>query len=128
MVLSDLRAARGQGVITTDQAWAAAGFVDVGNSGSGTLQIDCNAGSRFRVVLTGNVTVYLNNPKDGQCVDIVFVQDGAGGRTVSWNNNIRFPDNIAPTVATAANGWAVIFSGVYVANYTQWQAVGWKCN
>ncbi|MEY9128343.1 hypothetical protein [Bradyrhizobium yuanmingense] len=112
--------------LTADQAWAAAGFVDLGNSGSGTLNIDCNSGVRFRVVLTGNVTVNFLNPKDGQNVDVTFVQDGSGGRTVSWNSNVRFPNGTTPTVATAAGGWALIFTGVYNSNYGQWLGAGWK--
>ncbi|WP_454650681.1 hypothetical protein [Bradyrhizobium liaoningense] len=112
--------------LTADQAWAAAGWVDLGNSGGGTLQIDCNAGSRFRVALTGNVAVSFLNAKDGQSIDVVFVQDATGGRTLSWNSNIRFPNGIAPTVATAANGWALVFTGVYNSNYAQWLGAGWK--
>jgi hypothetical protein len=124
--VSQIRQGNSSVAVTVDQAWAAGAFIDFGNSGSGNINIDCNNGSRFRVLLTGNVTVNLLNPKDGQVVDIVFIQDGAGGRSVSWNTNIRFPDGIAPTVATAANGWAVVFSGVYVGPHTQWQATGWK--
>lgn len=112
--------------LTADQAWAAAGWVDLGNSGSGNLNIDCNLGVRFRVVLTGNVTVNFLNAKDGQPVDVAFVQDATGGRTLSWNSNIRFPNATTPTVATAANGWALIFTGVYNSNYAQWLGAGWK--
>ncbi|MCP3400403.1 phage tail fiber protein [Bradyrhizobium sp. CCGB20] len=126
VVLADLRTNTGQGVITTDKAWSAAGWVALGNSGSGNLNIDCNLGSRFTATLTGNVTVNLLNPKDGQAVEIALVQDATGGRTVSWNSNIRFPNATAPVVATAANGWAVVFSGVYVSSYSQWQGSGWK--
>ncbi|NYG46352.1 hypothetical protein GGD67_003823 [Bradyrhizobium sp. IAR9] len=126
VVLADLRSGTGQGVVTTDKAWQAAGFVDLGNSGSGTLQIDCNIGSRFRVVLTGNVAVSFINAKDGQNVDVAFVQDATGGRTLSWNSNIRFPNGTAPTVATAANGWALVFTGVYNSLYAQWLGAGWK--
>jgi hypothetical protein len=114
------------GAITVDQAWTAAGWIYVGNSGSGNVNIDCSLGSRFWVTATGNFTVNFINPKDGQVVDVAIGQDATGGRTVSWNSNIRFPDNVAPTVATAANGWAVIFSGCYIANYAGWFAVGWK--
>ncbi|RQH15986.1 pyocin knob domain-containing protein [Bradyrhizobium sp. RP6] len=121
-----IRSKTGSDLITTDKAWDAAGFVDLGVSGSGNLNIDCNNGVRFRVVLTGNVTVNFLNPKDGQNVDVTFVQDATGGRTVSWNSNVRFPNGIAPTVATGANGWALVFTGVYNANYAQWLGAGWK--
>lgn len=114
------------GVVTVDKAWEAAGFVDVGNSGSGNLNIDCSIGSRFRVQLTGNVVVNFLNPKDGQSVDVLFTQDGSGGRTLSWNSNIRFPNGVVPTVATAANGWALVYTGVYSAIFSQWLGAGWK--
>lgn len=114
------------GAITVDNAWSAAGFYNLGTSGSGNLNVDCNLGSRFRVSLTGSVTVNFLNARDGQVVDLVCIQDATGGRTVSWNSNIRFPDNQAPTVYTGANNWAVVFSGVYVSAYAQWQGCGWK--
>ena len=44
------------GAVTVDNAWTAAAYVDLGNSGSGNLNVDCSLGSRFRVILTGNVT------------------------------------------------------------------------
>lgn len=126
--VADLRTNNGTKGVTSDIMWSASGFVDLGNSGSGSLNVDCTLGSRFRVVLTGNVVVNLLNPRDGQVVDLICIQDGVGGRTVSWNGNIRFPDSQAPTVYTAANNWAVIFSGVYNSNYGQWLAAGWKVN
>jgi len=126
VVLADLRSGTGQGVITTDKAWAAAGFVDLGNSGSGNLNIDCSTGVRFRVILTGNVTVNFLNPKDGQGVDVTFVQDATGGRSISWNGNVRFPNGIVPAVATGANGWALVYTGVYSANNAQWLGAAWK--
>jgi hypothetical protein len=114
------------GAVTVDNAWTAAAYVDLGNSGSGNLNVDCSLGSRFRVILTGNVTVNFINPKDGQVVDIVFLQDASGGRTISWNGNVRFPNGIAPLLATNANGWACVVSGVYCPGYGQWLAAGWK--
>lgn len=124
--VAELRAGNTNKVVMNDQAWAAAGWVDLGNSGGGTLNIDCNLGVKFRVVLTGNVTVSFVNARDGQGVDVIFVQDATGGRTVSWNSNVRFPNGTVPTVATAANGWALVYTGVYSSTHAQWLGAGWK--
>jgi hypothetical protein len=125
---AEIRNNTNAGAVTVDGAWAAAGWVDVGNSGSGNINIDCSLGSRFKVTLTGNVTVNFINQKDGQTVDIQFVQDATGGRTLSWNANTRFPNNVVPTVFTTANNFALIFTGVYSANNTSWLAAAWKVN
>jgi hypothetical protein len=124
--VAQIRQGNSSVAVTADQAWSAAGFVDLGVSGSGNLNIDCNLGVRFRVVLTGNVAVNFLNAKDGQNVDVIFVQDGTGGRTLSWNANIRFPNAVTPTVYTGANNWALVFTGVYSATHAQWLGAGWK--
>ncbi|MBP1064637.1 hypothetical protein JOE51_006104 [Bradyrhizobium japonicum] len=126
VVLADLRAGTGQGVLTTDIMWQATGFKNYGNSGNGTVQIDCTQGSRWTVTLTGNVVVSLINPKDGQVVDVVFIQDPTGNRTVGWNSNFRFPDNIVPSVYAGGGGIAVVVSAEYHAGVGAWIAAGWK--
>lgn len=123
---AEIRNNTNAGAVTVDAAWTAAGYYDLGNSGNGNLNVDCSLGSRFRVILTGNVTVNFLNPKDGQVVDITFVQDASGGHTISWNSNVRFPNALAPLVATGASNWACVASGVYSSAYSQWLAVGWK--
>jgi hypothetical protein len=123
---AEIRSNTNFGAITVDGAWQSVAFVDLGNSGSGNLNIDCSLGVRFRVVLTGNVTVNFLNAKDGQTVDVIFVQDASGGRTVSWNGNVRFPNGVVPTVATGASGWALVYTGVYSSTFAQWLGAGWK--
>lgn len=113
------------GVITVDKAWSATAWVNLGNI-SGAVSIDCSTGVKFRGVLVGNVTISFINAKDGQNIELAFKQDATGSRTVSWNSNVRFPSNVAPQVATAANGWAVIFTGTYCSSEAQWLGAGWK--
>jgi hypothetical protein len=125
---AEIRNNTNAGAVTVDGAWAAAGWVDLGNSGSGNITIDCALGSRFKVMLTGNVTVNFGNQKDGQTVEIQFVQDATGGRTISWTGAARFPNNVVPTVFTTANNFALIFTGVWSANNTSWLAAAWKVN
>jgi hypothetical protein len=123
---AEIRSNTNLGALTVDGAWAAAAWVDLGNSGSGNVNIDCSLGVRFRVVLTGNVVVNFLNAKDGQTVDVIFTQDATGGRTLSWNSNVRFPNGVVPTVATAASGWALVYTGVYSSIFNQWLGAGWK--
>jgi len=115
------------GAITVDSAWSAAGFYSMGASGSGTLNVDLNNGSRQYAQLTGNITVNAPlNPRDGAVLELVFYQDGAGSRTVSWNGAWHFPDNQAPQVYAGASNVAVVVTATYFAAYGYWLAAGWK--
>ncbi|SHH06484.1 hypothetical protein [Bradyrhizobium erythrophlei] len=109
--------------VTVNQAWAAAGWVPLGNL-TGTVTIDGNTGSRFVGTLVGNVTIATTNMKPGQVLELSFVQDATGSRTVSWSGFL-FPDGIAPTVFPNANNWAVFYSGVY-HSYGFMLGNGWK--
>jgi hypothetical protein len=113
-------------VVTVQQAWAAAGFYNIGDSGSGTLSVDCNNGSRQYARLTGNVAVNFVNPKDGGVIELVLYQDATGGRTVSWNSSIKWPDGFAPQITTGANQIAVVLSGMYFPAYGYMLAAAWK--
>jgi hypothetical protein len=115
----------GSDVITTDQAWAAAGWVPLGNL-SGAVVINGANGSRFYGTLVGPITVSVINMKNGQGLELSFVQDATGGRTISWSG-FYFPDGIAPTVYTAANGWAIFYSGFYHPQGFM-TGNGWKIN
>lgn len=113
--------------ITVDKAWDATEFVEVGNI-SGAYQFDLATGSRFRAVLTGNATIGVKNAKPGQAIMIELLQDGTGGRTVSWQSGqFLFPDNAAPLINTGAGGYACIYSGVYNPSGFM-QGTGWKVN
>lgn len=68
-----------------------------------TIDVDCTASNRFRVVLGGDRALTLSNPADGQTIEIWFVQDAGGGRTIAWPNNVRFAAGSSPTLSTGAN-------------------------
>lgn len=55
------------------------------------------------VTLGGNRTLALSNPTVGQVFIIRLVQDGTGGRTVTWWSTIKWPGGSAPTLSTGAN-------------------------
>lgn len=97
--------------ISVDQAWETVAFANVAASGTCTLDLD--AGSNFKVTLNGNTTMaFPSNGKDGQVVNILFVQDATGGRTISWASGWKFADITAPQYSTTAGANAGVVSGV----------------
>ncbi|UPT95383.1 pyocin knob domain-containing protein [Bradyrhizobium barranii subsp. apii] len=115
------------GAITVDQAWTASAFAPLGDTGSGTLNVDLNNGSRQYWRQTGNVTVGApTNPRDGAVLELVFYQDGTGGRTLSWNGVWKFPDGVAPVLYTGATAVSVVVTATYFAAYGYWLAAAWK--
>jgi hypothetical protein len=122
---AQINANTGTDVVTTDQAWSASAFVNLGNV-TGAITLDLSTGSRFRGTLTGNVTVSMINAKNGQPLDVLFLQDATGGRTVSWSGtNFAFATNTAPTASTGANANAVQASGICTSTTAAYMA-GWK--
>jgi hypothetical protein len=122
--VAEIRAGNTSKVPTVADAWTAGTFAAGGNTGSGSLIVDCNTASRFQYIQTGNVTLSFINPKNGQVVDIVFQQDPTGGRTVGFAGNILFPDGIVPPQLTAPNNYSFVFSAIWNGSY--WLATGWK--
>lgn len=72
---------------------------------SASLTLDFSAANNFEIgALTGNITI--NNPSNltaGQSGVITLVQDGTGGRTVSWGSYFKFASGTAPTLTTTAS-------------------------
>ncbi|GAA0008033.1 hypothetical protein ACVMGC_003524 [Bradyrhizobium barranii subsp. barranii] len=121
---AELRNNTNAGAVTVDAAWAAADYVDLGNV-SGTVTLDGNNGSRFRMVLVGAVTFTQVNFKKGQPLDLLIFQDPTGGRTISWQTYWLWPNGTVPAIATAGNAVALIYSGVF--NFAGWfSGGGWK--
>jgi hypothetical protein len=68
-----------------------------------TIAVDFNTGQNFAVQLGGNRT--LGNPTNcvpGQTGSAFIIQDGTGGRTLSYEANWEFAAGTAPTLSTAA--------------------------
>ena len=68
-----------------------------------TIAVDFNTGQNFAVQLGGNRT--LGNPTNcvpGQTGSAFIIQDGTGGRTLSYGANWEFAGGTAPTLSTAA--------------------------
>ena len=64
-----------------------------------------------KVTLAGNRTMAApTNSTTGQFISILVIQDGTGGRTISWNAVFEFTTDTAPTLTTtAAKGDIFVF-------------------
>jgi hypothetical protein len=62
--------------------------------------------------LTGNVTLTLPTPvatpKRAGTISLTLIQDGTGGRTVTWPAAVKWPDGIVQQPAAAANSISLI--------------------
>lgn len=69
-----------------------------------TITPNFGANNNFTVTLGGNRTLAnATNLTAGQSGIIYVVQDGTGGRTLSYGTIYKFPGNAAPLLSTAAN-------------------------
>ena len=79
-------------------------YVDLGNV-SGTVNIDFTKGV-VRARLTGNTTfAFTSVPAAGTvtAVTLLVVQDGTGGRTVTWPAASDYPGGVIPPATTTVN-------------------------
>lgn len=61
------------------------GYQDLGNTGAATITVDPYAGATVKMTLTGNITMAApSNGHVGCPLTITFVQDGTGGRKITW--------------------------------------------
>lgn len=75
---------------------------------TGSVTINWANGLRQKATLTGNVTLNFSNPVEGQSLELFLIQDGTGGRTISFTPTIIWQDNTTPTWTTTANKVNVI--------------------
>ena len=97
---ADYRSASAARPAYPSSAFAAA--VVVGLAQAGTIAVDLNAGLNFTTTMTGNRT--LGNPtnqKVGQSGVIELVQDGTGGRTLTFGSAWKFANGVVPSLSTA---------------------------
>lgn len=98
---ADVRAsASGQKIITADLIEGASALVALTDEAS--IAFDWDAGLCRTVTLGGNRT--LANPTNGQpgtWRTVLITQDGVGGRTLSFGNQYRFTQGVAPTFSAA---------------------------
>lgn len=85
--------------------------VTAGGNISGAVAIDLNNANMYTYTLTGNVTFSFSNaPASGTnlALTLYLIQDGTGGRTVTWPGSVKWPGGVAPTLTTTAGKIDVI--------------------
>ena len=87
-----------------------------------TISWNMSTQSVAKVTLGGNRTIAApTNGSTGQFASILVIQDGTGGRTITWNAVYEFASDTAPTL-TATGGLGDLF--VFRYNGTKWLEVG----
>ena len=98
-----------------------AAVADIVSLTDGTsIAVDFNTGQNFAVQLTDNRT--LESPTNcvaGQTGSILIIQDGTGGRTLSYGANWKFPAGTAPTLSTAISAVDRVDYIVYTSTAVQ---------
>lgn len=110
-------------VVRVDHLWGAGAFVSL--TDASTIALDLSTGINFDVTLGGNRT--LGNPtnaKEGQSGAIKVVQDGTGGRTLSFGTSYKFFDGLVPDLKTTAGavnrlGYLVLDDGTVEITYVR---------
>jgi hypothetical protein len=98
-----------------------AAVADVVSLTDGTsIAISFNDGQNFAVQLAGNRTLESpTNCVSGQVGSIFIIQDGTGGRTLSYGANWKFAAGTAPTLSTAASAVDRVDYIVYTSTAVQ---------
>jgi len=65
-----------------------------------TITFDILASKLHEVTITNNRTLAVSNVKKGDVFILTIIQDGTGGRTVTWFSTIQWPDAVVPTLST----------------------------
>ena len=60
--------------------------------------------------MTGNVTFTFTAPSNSRHVQVRMVQDGTGGRTVTWPASVKWASGTQPT-------WVTTAAAVNIANF-----------
>ena len=69
-----------------------------------TINWDTSTGQVAKVTLGGNRTMAApTNLIAGAFYSLNIIQDGTGGRTLTWNSIFQFTGGVAPTLSTGAN-------------------------
>ena len=90
---------------------------------------NASLGNHFRVTLGGNRTLQApGNATDGQIVRIEVTQDGTGGRTLAFGNNIVKPSNIPTPILTSAIGATDMLQLIYNASNSKFVITGFLTN
>src|SRR5437588_716487 len=88
-------------------------------AGAGTATLDLSLGDIHNITMpAGNITIAVSNANVGQVFIVEILQDGTGGRTVSWFSTIKWAGGSAPVLTTTGGkkdtfGFRVTSAGNY---------------
>jgi hypothetical protein len=94
-----------------------------------TIVTDASLGNHFRITLGGNRT--LGNPSgayDGQILRYEIKQDGTGGRTLAFGNQIVKPSNVPDPVLTSTIAATDMLQLVYNSSESKYVITGFLTN
>lgn len=95
------------------------GEVDNGNSGAAKT-IDWSAGSKQRITMTANCTfTFTNPPGPTSGLFLKVIQDGTGGRTITWPASVRWGNGTPPNVQSGGSN-ATHVLGLYFDGTNYW--------
>ena len=77
-------------------------------SGAPGKTIDWNAGQKQTAILGINPTITFTAPAGVGNFLFRVVQDGTGGRTVTWPASVKWPGGTAPTLSSGANAEDIV--------------------
>jgi hypothetical protein len=79
------------------------GFTMQTLTGDGSDDIDWRLGNKMQFTFpAGNETFTFTAPTNPCTLMLTLIQDGGGGRSVTWPGTVKWPGGIAPTLSTAA--------------------------
>lgn len=114
-------------VVTGGTVNSSRGFSSVeynaGNAGT-SLTINFNNGANQRTTLTGNCTFTFINPVAGSMYKLKLIQDGTGGRTVTFPGTVLWAGGVAPTLSTAGGAIDIVTFYYDGTNYFGQAATG----
>jgi hypothetical protein len=89
------------------------GDLTTDNDGA-TVTFDMAVTNKHQVTLGGNRTLTVTNDQIGQGFTLLLIQDGTGGRTVTWWSGIKWQGGSAPTL-TVTGGKIDVVSFIKIA-------------
>ncbi|OGR45177.1 MAG: hypothetical protein A2X35_02135 [Elusimicrobia bacterium GWA2_61_42] len=110
IIVASMTSTGGIAVSSLQVAGAAvfAGEYNNGNSGT-AFTLDWSKGNKQKLVLTGAAVLTFNTPPTIAANFILkLVQDGSGGRTVTWPGTVKWSGGTAPVLSTGANAVDII--------------------
>lgn len=81
---------------------------DNGSQAGPNYTVDWNNGQKQAITLSGNVTLAFTAPPGTGNFLLRVVQDGTGGRTITWPASVKWPGGTAPTLSAAANAEDIV--------------------